>query len=246
MLRACLPIVAVFVVSVSWSAGVGRWEYYTGKGYTVCDALYKRLNRYRYPDPDNANNCAWQVALSYPGFTEPPWEELGTTGHEELIYRLLKYADGTGTKRPERVYQEAARRFIEEGGRVQLWRTRLISNFGSKEHPEVWAPPGLQNVIQLRYPKLSAEQAGTVLCPTAPQADWQGGQVFIANDDLTDVHPDIGYVGVILANMTLVLYSERPYFLSGLATSSITLGRNESTGLTDFCDIRYNRKARGN
>lgn len=229
-------------VSASFAAEKTEWRYHDGKGYAVCDALFKRLNKYHYPDPNEPNNCAWNVALSYPGFSQPPWVELDAKGHEELIYRLLRYADATSPSRPEAILREQVRKFIEHGGRVQLWRTRLISDFVNKAHPEVWAPPGLQNVIQLRYPKRPPEEDGTTLCPDVPQLDWQGGQTFIVNEDLTDIHPDIGYIGVMMANKTLVIYQGKTYFLSRVLMDAIMVARDQPTGLAGFCEIRYEKK----
>ncbi|WP_146208499.1 hypothetical protein [Cupriavidus plantarum] len=202
--------------------------------------MYERLRRYRLPDPATPNICAWNAALSYPGFSEPPWEELNPVEHEQLIYRLLRYTAPTAW--PEANTRRDVREFIEGGGKVQLWRTHLISDFGSRNHPEIWAPPGPQNVVQLRYPSVSKERDGTSLCPAVPHPNWERGRVFIANDDLTDVHPELGPVGQMLSMMTLVLFRGTPHFLSALATYSITVDRDRANGLTGICDIRYEQR----
>ena len=237
-------LMPVLSAACSCNAIAGGWEYHKGKGYTLCDALYKRLNTYSYPDPlKQPNNCGWNAALSYPGFTEPPWQDLDPKEHEELIYRLLRYMDSNGRVKeflPQResFIRNDVKRFIEQGGRVQLWRTRLISDFFNKKHPERWTPLGLQNVIQLRYLHTHAQEEASALCPDVPQANWSG-RVFVANDDLTDIHPDIGYSANYLWGETLVLHKGRSYFMAREADLTISLGWDQGSGPSDFCELDY-------
>lgn len=234
-------------IGTAYSAGaMAGWDHHEGKGYTLCDALHKRLNKYAYPDPvKHVNSCGWNVMLSYPGFTEPPWEELEPRQHEELIFKLLRYAEGSFA-RPgsEPRIRAEAREFIEQGGRVQLWRTRLISDFYNKKHPEVWAPPGVQNVIHLRYPPTPIQEETTALCPDVPRAGFAGGSLFIVNDEFTDIHPDMGVAGPILARSTLLLYRGRPHFLSGSFAFEFAVGRDEGSGPGSFCNFRYTHPIR--
>ena len=112
-------------------ASAAGWDYHTGKGYTLCDALHKRLNQYSYPNPKRPNSCAWNVALTYPEFKEPDWTELDPKQHSELAYRLIRYGQSSGSKvfsaYRESLIRDEVQKFIERGGRVQLWRTDLIS-----------------------------------------------------------------------------------------------------------------------
>ena len=183
--------------------------------------------------------------LGYPGFTEPPWEGLKPRQHEELIFKLQRYAEGPFA-RPgsEPRIRAKAREFIEQGGRVQLWRTRLISDFYNKKHPEVWAPPGVQNVIQLRYQPPPIQEETTALCPDVPRAGFAGGSLFIVNDEFTDIHPDMGVAGPILARSTLLLYRGRPHFLSGSFAFEFAVGRDEGSGPGSFCNFRYRHPIR--
>lgn len=251
-LRRYLLALTISVMPFSWANAAG-WHYHTGKGNMLCDALHKRLNRYSYPDPvKHVNTCGWNVMLSYPGFTEPPWEELELIKHEELVYQLLKYTNPGGgleetSPKQERLIRDDVRQFIEQGGRMQLWRTRLISDFYSKKHPEVWTPPGLQNVIQLRYPAVPVQQESTGLCPDVPRASWAGGALYIVNDHLTNIHPEIGSAGSALARSTLVLFRGQPHFLSGSFAFELAVGRDEGSGPSgDFCDFRYTHSTKRN
>lgn len=228
-------------------ASAAGWDYHTGKGYTLCDALHKRLNQYSYPNPKRPNSCAWNVALTYPEFKEPDWTELDPKQHSELAYRLIRYGQSSGSKvfsaYRESLIRDEVQKFIERGGRVQLWRTDLISDFFNKNHPERWTPPGLQNVIQLREPPRPVDDESTGRCPSVPLAQWGGGRIFIVNDDLTDIHQDIGSAAFYLAMQSLVLYQGRPYFLSGAYSGqmnfSLTLGWDTGGGPGDFCQLDY-------
>jgi len=60
-----------------------------GKGWLFCEALFKELKRQapgRKPD-----YCPVQMLRSLPGVTEPQWEELDVTKHEDLLRKLVLY-----------------------------------------------------------------------------------------------------------------------------------------------------------
>lgn len=230
------------------SANAAEWGYRTGKGYTLCDALHKRLDKYHYPDPlQQPNTCAWSVALSYSRFEEPQWQELDPKHHRELIYRLIKYAWSSGRPatvlpQQEPFVQQEMEKFIEQGGRVQLWRTRLISDFFNKNHPERWTPPEPQNVIQLRYALSgTAKSDQAQACPDVPWVGWHGS-LFIVNDTLTDIHSELGLAGNSLIKRTLVLFKGKPHFLSWSDGSSVSLGWDIGGGPGEFCSLQYNHK----
>lgn len=246
-----LGLFTLAVGSMCFDANAAGWEYRIGQGYTLCDALLKRLNGYSYPSATKRpNNCDWNAALSYPGFTEPPWEELDPKKNEDLIFRLVKYAWSNGRPnlvlpQQEPFVRQQATEFIEHGGRVQLWRTRLVSNFFNKNHPERWTPSGLQNVVQLRYAVPANEKSEqTDACSDMPWAGWRGS-LFILNNDLTDVHPDMGLAANSLINRTLVLYRGKPHFISGSAGLNVSLGWDIGGGPAEFCSLNYTNTQSG-
>jgi hypothetical protein len=228
------------------NAMASRWAYLYGEGEELCDGLIRHLEKYSYPNPKKlSNSCTWDVAVSYPGFSEPPWEELDIKQHENLIYKLTKYAWAGGE--PEKVFpqqeqfiRQDVRKFVEQGGHLQLWRTRLIHDFRRKTSFVIWAPPGEQNVIQLRHSyELQTKRKPYGPCGKVPEGMW--GRLFIANEDITDVHPDIGYSGMKLAWKTLVIYRGKPYFLSREGSSVITVARDNGSGPSDFCELHLVR-----
>lgn len=233
------PLLALAAGALLSASAVAGWDYHDGRGHELCDAIHRRLNQYSYPDPvKEPNSCAWNAALSYPGFDEPPWIELDPAQHEDLIFKLMRSVDGWSANRPEReaIFRAEASAFIRNGGRVQLWRTRLVSDFRNPNHPEIWTPPGLQNVLQLRHWHDPAPEAA--LCPATPRMNWYG-RVFLVNDDLTDLNQDVGYAGESLRSSSLMLYKARPYLLSRGGALVIDLGLDRGSGPSVFCELRY-------
>lgn len=59
-----------------------------GKGWRLCEALLKELQRQA---PKNAENCPVDLLRSLPGVTEPEWKDMDVTRHEDLIRKLALY-----------------------------------------------------------------------------------------------------------------------------------------------------------
>jgi hypothetical protein len=244
--RKCGLLLCV-VIAFSFSSDVmAEWRYNKGKGYVLCDAVKDRLNRHSFPDPLKVlNNCAWHVVATYEGFKEPPWEELDPAQYEELIGRLLKYrmegAKGyfslharDDLRASEDKYKKEARDFIGRGGRLQLWRTRLVSQLN-----DMPAPQGVQNVVQLRFPIDSKQVSET--CSGVPIANWMGN-LFILNDDLSE--PDRRVAkgrDSQLFYSSLLLFSGVPHFISSISLS-VSISKDMGSGPSNFCELTYFHK----
>lgn len=59
-----------------------------GKGWRFCEALLKELKRY---SPEKPDHCAVSMLRHLPGVTEPKWEELDVSQHEDLLRKLVLY-----------------------------------------------------------------------------------------------------------------------------------------------------------
>ena len=237
-----LIIFAVFCLSAV-SANEEEWYQYEGKGYIVCDEILKRLNSYKSNTAREAKRCSWDVVASYPGFKEPPWQELDPKKHEDLIFKLLKYracgVDGYFGKGPceisytDEYLRKETSRFIAEGGRVQLWRVRLLSWYEISENRPT--PPGPQTVIQLRWKRdVQKEQKR---CPGRPVVDWWRGGLYIVADDLSGPHPDVKAYASYFEHMTVFIFSGKIHYVDGSDGARIGIDR-EGFPRT-FCDIRY-------
>jgi uncharacterized protein YecT (DUF1311 family) len=236
---------AVPAPSIATHSNAAGWQYSRGKGYTLCDAIYRRINQFSYPDPmKESNSCGWNAMLSFDDFTEPPWQELDVQKHLDLVYKLIRYSWSGGRPDSIRPSQEPfirqdVERFIKEGGRVQLWRAKLLSNFYNADHPEAWAPPGLQNVIQLRQSNTTeSKELQSRLCPRIPWVGW-GGYTYLVNDDLTNVHPDIGWFAAFSMGGTLVLFNGQPYSLGREADLGLSINRDDGRGPDGLCSFKY-------
>lgn len=221
----------------------GEWTYQKGKGYVVCDALLKRLRQYRYRTMTEALDCGGVVVASWPGWKEPPWEELEPRQHEKLIYQLMRlpYDDvrrspGRETPQPgeeEDIHASVTRevkRFLDGGGRVQVWRTRFTESYGMQP-----APPGPQTVVQLRWiwNERDLEEFRTTTCPGKPHPGW-GGRVYLVKDDLSGPLPGVhAFYENRFGASTLFLYGGRIHMKYGTAIS------HYPSYASNFCELVY-------
>jgi hypothetical protein len=214
-----LIVLALLIISVparsEWTYD-GFWT--IDKNDALCEAIRTRLNKYAWKGDIDDLWCAWGVVASYPGFKEPPWQDLDPRKHEELIAKLMKYRlcgpEGYFGERPcrytDETYPEEARRFIKEGGRLQLWRTELIK--GNPVDGPVPPPP--QTVVQLRWKWNLTKESER--CPGKPVVDWWGGGLYIVTDDLSGPHPalrtwPVGY----LMSRSVFFFSGKLHYVEG-------------------------------
>lgn len=210
----------------------------------LCDTIKDRLNQYSYPDPAKAHAaCGVLSTLIYPGFGEPPWQELDPKKYEELIWKLFKYRGqgsegyfGRGEKNQSFVsderYQKEAKDFITQGGRVQLWRTHLLNQLDDKP-----APSGPQNIIQLRY-KLDKSVVNET-CRGIPISSWIGS-LYVVKDDLSEPDPRVRLRDATLSRLSLIFYRQEPYFISG-DWWEVDMYKDLGTGPSNFCQITYSK-----
>lgn len=172
------------------------------------------------------NFCTTTVRL-FPGFTEPPWTELNPRQHEALIAKLLQYREQGARayfgyarvplQRRKGFFEEEARRFIEAGGRLQYWKTRLVDfTPDPKDMVDKHWPPGDQHVIQLRtavdYSNSTMKDQYQNLTCRLPA--WRGS-VFLVTDDLSGPNPRIlDGGGGALSNSALFIYGGKPVLIN--------------------------------
>ncbi len=247
MRKKIVLIIGTILLILSITVPVkAEWYQHEGKGYVVCDAILKRLNSYKSKTAKEAKECAWDVVASYPGFKEPPWQELDAKKHEDLIFKLLKYracgVNGYFGRGPcqisytdESLHKET-RRFIAEGGRIHLWRTRLLDWFEISEN--LPTPPGPQTVIQLRWGRdIELEKKR---CPGKPVVDWWIGGLYIVADDLSGPHPQVNSSNASsLESKTAFFFSNKLHYVAG-SSGYVVIGIDRGGwSMPSFCDIRY-------
>lgn len=257
LVRVCGVLLCLVCTAEATAAG---WEFQHGEDNELCVAMRERLNKLTVSDLDKYpnNSCAATGALSYPDFKEPPWQELDAKQHEALVYKLMRFlnlgsVDYFSRARPGRSDKwaemskgqqenfdqqslQSAREFIARGGRVLLWRTRLVEDFRITNHP--YAALGPQTIIQLRYPdELRAENSQA--CPELSRTPYFPSYLFFVTDDLSGPDPRVGYTSDGLFGSVPMLLDGRPIFLDGAGANVITLGWDEGSGPTDFCELYY-------
>ena len=167
------------------------------------------------------NQCSGAVGLA-PFFSEPPWAELDPKKHEELIMRLMWFnqdpygyfkinppTPGYG----ENYFRKQAREFIEKGGRVQHWRARMVEAlYFPPDGNNKPAPPGEQDIIQLRY---MYGTASTIRKTAGCELPNWSGQVFLVTADLTGPLRNLDRMG------SLYLYKGDPVLVSDFFEVSV-------------------------
>jgi uncharacterized protein YecT (DUF1311 family) len=203
----------------------GDWTYRDGAGKNkpLCHDLLRRLNRY---DKDESldNRCSFPVLASYNKFTAPPWEELDLKKYEELFVKLMKYSGedpvryfhlrpGLEQRNTESYYRAQTKRIIAEGGRLRMWRTRLVNNYGTA--PIIPAPPGEQAIVQMFIPMPKENQTTYCIDKPKPANVNSLELLFIVTTDLSGPDPnvDLGTFG-ILGGRDLVIYEGKPLLVS--------------------------------
>jgi len=228
----------------------GDWTYRgnSGGNEPLCHALLRRLNRYDRDEESQNYACSFPVLASYPKFTPPPWEELDIRQHEELLFKLFKYGQegpdgyfhwlpGLKAQFSDAYYRDKAKRFIEEGGRLRIWRTRLLNYYRGK-NGLIPAPPGEQTIVQMFI--LMPKEKDTY-CTSKPEpADvYFERAIFIITPDLSGPDPNIdpGTHGILSRSDDLLLYEGKPLFINSYSVWQV--GELELNRLCDYTFIPW-------
>jgi len=172
------------------------WWMREGKGYTLCEALYKKLQDYT---PEGLGQCAASVALSLPGMKElDGWKELNPREHGELFKRLLQYqqvgVEAYFHKSPEyseyfekkkyddswleKKYQDS----LEFNVRMRV-KTMKVFRY-PLGHPDLATYGQPQTVLEIRKGRFKEQ------CPKAPTLT-DSVQTFYVAADLSGPAPDV-------------------------------------------------------
>lgn len=198
----------------------GNWTYegLSGRNEPLCHKLLSRLNRYDR-DESLENRCSFPVLTSYPKFTAPPWEELDLQKHGELFFKLVKFSQegphnyfhllpGLEQEAPDSHYQYRAKRLIDQGMRMRVWRTRLFDHYGVVPTP---APPGEQAIVQMYIPMSKESMATYCVGKPKPVGFNQLELLFIVTPDLSGPDPNVdpGTIG-LTHGRDLLIYEGKP------------------------------------
>lgn len=140
-----------------------RWWMREGKGYVLCEAVYKELRKYT---PEQAQPCMTGILLSVSGIKQiDGWKEIDPEKHAALFKGLLQYQAvgvdayfGRNPQRYERRRWEPARleqEYREFLGSGMSMRVRTVELFSHPlGHPEL-TQPSPQTVLEMRDRKHS-------------------------------------------------------------------------------------------
>lgn len=234
-----LATLAIFFAPKQPAQG-GDWIYRDGGGKSelLCQDLLKRLNYYYHQNELLDEQCSWDVVVSYPKFTEPPWTVLDPLKHEELIVNLMKYDQeggeayfhlrpGLKEQNPDSVYRNRAVDFIDQGGRLLMWRTRLIQHDGTEQTiVQRWIPW----IDRIRV--LNRNQGKP--CIDKQKISWTGGGDAVTAD-LSGPDPNVDpATHEVVRRHQLVIYEGKPLLVNGK-----DVWRGGKLKLDRLCDFEF-------
>lgn len=212
------------------------WWMREGKGYTLCDALYKKLQQYT---PKQLGYCAASVAFQLPGMNElDGWRELDPPDYKDLYKRLIQYnkvgASSYFTRQyfdqkklDEDTLEQKYQAFLKDGGRMrvntlQVFRHPLADPITTYNQP--------QTVIELRI------KSNKGICPDSPSLT-DLVQTFYVTEDLSRPSPEIKQLEASVASLSrLVEYKGAMRLVYG--SDALEFYRQTKDGmLHPFCDI---------
>lgn len=213
------------------------WWMREGKGYTICEALYEKLQQYT---PKQLGACAVSVAFQLPGMKElDGWRELDPRDHKDLYKRLTQYAKVgvnsyfTGEyfdlqKLDEDTLERKFQLFLEGGGRMrvntlQVFRHPLADPITTYHRP--------QTVIELRI------RSNKAICPDAPSLT-DLVRTFYVTEDLSGPSPDIKqHEASVASSARLVEYKGALRLVYGL--EGLSIYRQTKDGMMhSYCEIQ--------
>jgi hypothetical protein len=213
------------------------WWMREGKGYTLCEALYDRLQSYT---PDQLGVCTASVVAEIPGIRAlDTWTELDPRKHEALFKKLTQY-DKVGVRtyfsgdsfekkkiddaRLHYLYQQ----FLQQGGRMRM-NTIQVFRHPLADPITTYGTP--QTVIELRL-KNNKE-----ICPDSPTI-VDVVRTFYVTKDLSGPDPSIKAREASSAALgELIEYKGELHLMYG--RSGLSFSRQMKDGMMrPFCEIQ--------
>ena len=186
----------------------------------VCHDVKTALNRYEWENWRTLEPPCVNGAMSGVFNSDPPWRYLNIRTHEDLLFHLWVYAETHPNdyfnhkyRYPKSYYETEIRSFIAKGGRLAVWKTRLL-NHNSRNALGPPLPPGQQVVVQLQHHALASDHQRS--CPNQPYAEWWG-PIVLVKPDLSGPIPEVNeltHEHFAYAD-GMKLLDRKPYLLSG-------------------------------
>jgi hypothetical protein len=189
-----------------------------------------------------SEQCAEDAIETYRGFSNPSWESLNPKQHVDLIAKLLRYrqvgarvyfdpsvAHSASDTLEGAAYLRRAMAFVEGGGTLRVWRTRLVPTFYGKS-----AAAGQQTIILLQSYIGSAIQKK---CPGERSKGWVSS-LFVVTPGLSGPSPEIdpGNAGILYWR-TVLLHNGISYLVN---SDTVFRGFGDA-GLQEVCSFSHDK-----
>jgi hypothetical protein len=198
--------------------------------------------------------CARDALESYPKFSSPPWQKLNPQQHMDLLTQLMLNRDGPPLKPISDLspYRTRALEFIQRGGELYVWHTRLMSNYGGGVERQI--PAGEKQTLVLMADKVgSVDTSGT--CPGKTSKGWTF-RTFVVLPDMSGLDPQLERAlahtltlmqPILYRGETLLIESAIGYQNDGKLWdgSEASVWKDfDRAGLSSVCRFRFNNKPR--
>lgn len=211
-------------------------------GAPLCESLATRLNA--FPE-----ECVSDAIETYPEFSEPPWRALDPRDYVDLIGKLIRYKSGRdlyfSAPQNMNLVRGAGQHFVEHGGELRIWRTRLMSMEGGATNAITDTAP--QTVVLL-VDKIGA--AAPPACSGTTTKNWIRS-TFIVLPDLSGPDPSVGQgLAYALSTRWPVLYRGQTLLINGTGASTdhgkviggefhVFISHSEQASLVGYCTVKF-------
>jgi len=133
-------------------------------------------------------------------------------------------------------YQEEVKEFVEKGGRLLLWKKKLVTDFRLKG--DSTPAPENQTVVLLKYPP-DARPENRLACPNLNIEKSFDRLLFFVTEDLLRPDPRVGYTGSFLFGTYPMLWDNQVVFLAGGGPRNVYIAIDEGSGPHGICEVTH-------
>lgn len=224
MRNATLPrilLILLLVVLGTQPTSAAGYLLKQGKGYAICEAFKKRLDKLgslRQPLAYNSKYLSWEI----PGIKEAAWQDLNLETHEELFEKLIRYDMKPGNEKGEMRVKERIAQWRADAkagkAKLQILRANIeVYDDTPETVARIWRKygPGKHEYSVTMYP---------------------------VTEDLTEI--DRVKIGRAywMAGGDLAVYGGRHYVVEWIS-SGILIASDFGSGLVPFCSIEFDFNA---
>lgn len=223
-------------------AGAAGYLLKQGKGYAICEAFKKRLDKLgslKDPLSYDSDRILWEI----PGIKEAAWQDLDVDAHVDLFETLIRYDMlSHHEKMSLRIARPSPWNLGDESGE----RRPLAEIIGRRRIPQ-------PEDVKSGKAKLQVLRANLQLVDDAPETiariRWKysseeydyGVIMYLVTDDLKNINVAKEKIALYSSGGDLVVYGDKHYIVDWGGMGAL-IARDLGNGLVPFCAIDFDWK----